>query len=83
MTSNNDKSGGPHESHSSGAEIVDHELAKRVSQAAAELQDAMDAALIAGLIVEPKFAKVDNRLTRFGTRIESPVCTVRVYRKIT
>ena len=83
MTSNNDKSGGPHESHSSGADIVGHELAKRVSQAAAELQDAMDAVLIAGLIVEPKFTQVENRLTRFGTRIDSHVCTVRVYRRLT
>ena len=83
MTSNDNISGGPHELHISGTKIVDHELAKRVSQAAADLQDAMDAALIAGLIVEPKFAEVNNRLTRFGTRIDSPFCTVRVYRSIT
>ena len=82
MTSNNDKSGGPHELHISGTKIVDHELAKRVSQAAADLQDAMDTALVAGLIVEPKFVEVNNRITRFGTRIDSPFCTVRVFRKI-
>ena len=82
MTPNNDKSGGPHESHSSGADIVDHELAKRVSQAAAKLQDAMDAALLAGLIVEPNFKLVGNRITRFDTRIDSHVCSVRVYHKL-
>jgi len=82
MTSNDNISGGPHEFRTSGAEIADHELAKRVSQAAAELQEAMDTALVSGLIVEPKFAEVKNRLTRFDTRIDSTVCTVRVFRKI-
>ena len=83
MTSNDNISGGPHEFRTSGAEIADHVLGKRVSQAAAELQEAMDTALVAGLIVEPKFAEVNNRITRFGTRIDSPFCTVRVYRSIT
>jgi len=43
----------------------------------------MDSCLLAGLIVEPNFAEVDNRLTRFGTRIDSSVCNVRVFRKLT
>ena len=83
MTSNNDRPGGSHETHSSGTDNVDHELGDRISQAVAKLQDAMDAALLAGLIVEPNFKLVENRLTRFGTRIDSPVCSVRVYRKLT
>ncbi len=63
--------------------LVDRELGDRVSQAAAALQDAMDAALLAGLVVEPNFKLVENRLTRFGTRIDSNVCNVRIYRKLT
>ena len=61
----------------------DDEIAARVGQATAELQDVMDAALLAGLVVEPSFTQVDNRLTRYGTRIDSFVCRVRVYRKLT
>ncbi len=83
MTSNNDKPGGPHETHSSGVDNVDHELGDRISQAIAELQEVMDAAILAGLIVEPIFTQVENRLTRFGTRIDSSVCSVRIYRKLT
>ena len=83
MTSNNNDSGGPHETPSSGVDIVDHELGDRISQAIAELQEVMDAAILAGLIVEPIFTQVENRLTRFGTRIDSSVCSVRIYRKLT
>ena len=61
----------------------DIEIAERLSRAVAELQEAMDSCLFAGLIVEPKFVDVDNRLTRFGTRIDSHVCMVRVFRKLT
>ena len=43
----------------------------------------MDAALLAGLVVEPNFKLVENRLTRFGTRIDSNVCNVRIYQKLT
>ena len=58
-------------------------LAERISRAVVELQEAMDSCLLAGLIVEPNFVDVDNRLTRFGTRIDSSVCNVRVFRKLT
>ena len=61
----------------------DLDLAERVSRAVVELQEAMDSCLLAGLIVEPNFVDVDNRLTRFGTRIDSSVCNVRVFRKLT
>ena len=36
-----------------------------------ELQEAMDAALLAGLAVEPALAKIENRLTRCGKRMDS------------
>ena len=61
----------------------DRDLAERVSRAALELQEAMDSCLLAGLIVESNFVEVGNRLTRFGTRIDSSVCNVRVFRKLT
>ncbi len=61
----------------------DRDLAERLSRAVVELQEVMDSCLLAGLIVEPNFAKVANRLTRFGTRIDSSVCNVRVFRKLT
>ena len=61
----------------------DVEIAERTARAVVELQDAIDTALLAGLIVEPNFREVDNRLTRFGTRIDSFVCNVRIYRKLT
>ena len=61
----------------------DRDLAERVSRAAVELQEAMDTCLLAGLIVESNFVEVGNRLTRFGTRIDSCVCNVRVFRKLT
>lgn len=83
MTSNNDKFLGSHGTLSSDADIVDQELAVRVRKAVEELQDAMDAALLGGLVVEPIFTEVANRLTRFGTRIDSNVCRVRISRKLT
>ena len=61
----------------------DLDLAERISRAVVELQEAMDSCLLAGLIVEPNFVDVDSRLTRFGTRIDSSVCNVRVFRKLT
>ena len=62
---------------------TDVELADRTARAVLALQEAMDAAILAGLIVEPNFAQVENRLTRYGTRIESFVCSLHVYRKLT
>ena len=62
---------------------VDIELAERVARAVAELEDVMDAALLAGLVVEPEFTRVENRVARYGTRIDSFVCSVSIFRKLT
>ena len=62
---------------------VDIELAERVARAVAELQDQMDRALLAGLVVEPELKRVENRVTRYGTRIDSFVCSVSIFRKLT
>ncbi len=49
----------------------DREIADRTMRAINELHDALDAAILAGLNVEPSFALIENRLTRFASRIDS------------
>ena len=78
-----DDADGPDEPTPSELTPTDRDVAEKTVQAVGELQEAMDAALLAGLIVEPSFSQVENRLTRYGTRISSFVCSVRVYRKLT
>ncbi len=78
-----DDADGPDEPTPSELTPTDRDVAEKTVQAVGELQEAMDAALLAGLIVEPSFSQVENRLTRYGTRISSFVCSVKVYRKLT
>ena len=78
-----DDADGPDEPTPSEMTPTDRDVAEKTVQAVGELQEAMDAAQLAGLIVEPSFSQVENRLTRYGTRISSFVCSVRVYRKLT
>ena len=60
----------------------DRETADRTVRAFDELQDALDAAALAGLIVEPSFARIENRLTQCGARVNSFVCNVHVLRRL-
>ncbi len=60
----------------------DREIADRMQRALAEFQDALDAAILAGLNVEPSFVLIENRLTQFASRIDSYVCKVNVYRQL-
>ena len=60
----------------------DRDIAHRILSAMTEVQEAMDRAVLAGLIVEPKFARIENRLTQCGARIDSFVCKVGVSRKL-
>lgn len=60
----------------------DRELSKFVSQAIATLQDAMDEASRAGLIIEPTFRSVPDRFNEFGVSVESYICSVEMYRKL-
>ncbi len=62
--------------------ITDRDIADRINHAVMEAQEAMDAALLAGLIVEPSFTLLDNRLTKTGVRIDSHVCKMQVFRKL-
>ncbi len=60
----------------------DREIADRTQRALAELQDALDAAVLAGLIVEPSFTRIENRLTQCGARVDSFVGRVHVLRRM-
>ncbi len=60
----------------------DREIANRVQRAIIELQDALDAAVLANLIVEPRFARIENRLTQCGARVDSFICKVPVERNL-
>ena len=60
----------------------DREIADRTTRAINELQDALVAAILAGLNVEPSFALIENRLTRFASRIDSYVCNANLYRQL-
>ena len=61
----------------------DRDIANHVQSAMIEIQGAMDRAVLAGLIVEPNFARIENRMTQCGARIDSFVCKIGVYRKLT
>ena len=61
----------------------DEWILARISRAVGELQDAMDEAYIAGLIVEPSFTHIENRIAKCGVRVDSHVCNVHVLRKLT
>ena len=60
----------------------DREIADWATRAISELQDALDAAILAGLNVDPSFALIENRLSRFASRIDSYVCKVNIYRQL-
>ncbi len=67
---------------SSGGAMADSEIAERINHAILEVQEAMDAAMLAGLIIDPSFTRIENRLTKCGVRIDSQVCKVHVFRKL-
>ncbi len=60
----------------------DRVLASNITQGIAKLQDAMDAASKAGLIIEPTFKSISGRFNEFGVSVDSYVCTVELYRKL-
>ena len=60
----------------------DRDLAVGVSRAIAQLQEAMDTAVRAGLIVEPTFRTIGGRFNEFGVSIDSYICSVEIYRKL-
>ena len=60
----------------------DRGLAVSITRAVAQLQDAMDAAIQAGLIVEPSFKTISGRFNEFGVSVDSHLCNVQIYRKL-
>lgn len=58
----------------------DQAIAERIRRAVAELQGAMDEAVLAGLVVEPRFDRIGSRFGGDGMLIESVVCKVDVFR---
>ena len=61
----------------------DPEIAERTRRAVAELQGAIDEAVLAGLVVEPCFRRIEQRFAGKGMRIDSFVCKVDIYRGLT
>ena len=60
----------------------DREIAAAVLRSLRALQDTLDAAAVAGLIVEPSFKKYPGRFKDRGSDAESYVAKVDVYRKL-
>ncbi len=60
----------------------DRELTSRLSQGIAKLQEAMDSASKGGLIVEPTFKSVSGRFNEFGVSMDSYICSVEIFRKL-
>ena len=61
---------------------TDRVIALRVTGAIGEIQDAIDAAILAGLMVEPSFKQVSGRFNEFGVSMESYLCNIQIYRKL-
>ncbi len=60
----------------------DREIAEQIVGAVNQVQEVMDRAILAGLLVEPDFKRIENRLTQSGMRLDSFVCSIRVFRKL-
>ncbi len=63
--------------------LSDGEIAEMINRAVGAVQEAMDEAALAGLIVEPRFSPVERRVTPRGSMTESFVCEVETYRRLT
>ena len=75
----------PHENASPkrDAGLTDHEIGDLLNRAIATIQDAMDRAQMAGLVIEPSFSMIENRLAPCGMRLDSFVCKVGSFRRLT
>ncbi len=58
----------------------DQAIAERTRRAVAELQGAMDEAVLAGLVVEPCFSRIEQRFAGDGMSIDSFVCKIDTFR---
>lgn len=64
------------------ADLSDKELANAVTTTMLEFQEAMDRAILAGLIVEPSFQAVGNRFAAVGVSAESYLIKARILRRL-
>ncbi len=60
----------------------DKDRAQRLGEALSELQEAMDAAVMSGLVVEPEFKVLSDRFGARGVTSDSFLLNVQVYRKL-
>jgi hypothetical protein len=63
-------------------ELCDRDLAQAVTSAMHAIQDAMDKAILGGLIVEPSFQAVENRFSNVGVSAESYLAKCNIYRRL-
>ncbi len=63
-------------------EQTDREIADELLVKLHEFQEAMDRAILAGLIVEPSFRRVENRFIKVGVSSDSYIVKCQVYRKL-
>ncbi len=62
--------------------LTDNEIARMLKHGVATLQEAMDAALLADLVIEPSVTLMENRLTPWGMRVDSYICNVSSFRRL-
>lgn len=63
-------------------EVQDRELALAVITSMHAFQDAIDKAIMSGLIVEPSFQSVGNRFSNAGVSSESYLAKCKIYRQL-
>ena len=75
----------PHDNASAprDAGLTDQEIGEILQRGVATIQAAMDTAQMAGIIIEPSFSLIENRLAPCGMRLDSFVCKVASFRRLT
>ncbi len=63
-------------------EQSDREIADELLKKMHTFQEALDRAILAGLIVEPSFRRVENRFLKVGVSSDSYIVKCQVYRKL-
>jgi hypothetical protein len=63
-------------------DVSDRDLATDVMARLHDFQEAMDRAILAGLIVEPSFQAVGNRFSNVGVSAESFLVKVKILRRL-
>ena len=73
----------PEQPGATGNMPSDRELADRILKASNKLQNAVDDAVAAGLVVEPAFTRIEGRMRGTGNAMCSYICNVKLFRKLT